>query len=63
MHNLLLNNTHVSRFPKAFSNYFSANIKLSEIQLHNRTIRRTVGRILGPLLKIGLSLMKNVLKK
>ena len=39
-HNLLLTSTQVSKLRKAFANSFSANIKLSKIQLHKRTIRR-----------------------
>ena len=33
-HKLLLTNTQVSKFHKAFANNSSANIKLSETQLH-----------------------------
>ena len=33
-HKLLVTNTQVSRFCKAFANNFSANIKLSKTQLH-----------------------------
>ena len=39
-HKLLLNNTQVSRLRKAFANNSFVNIKLSKIQLHNRTITR-----------------------
>ena len=62
-HKLLLNNTQVSRLHKAFANSSSANIKLSKTQLHK--IGQSggfLGRLLGPLLKTGLPLMKNVLK-
>ena len=62
-HKLLLNNTQVSRLHKAFANSSSANIKLSKTQL--RKIGQSggfLGRLLGPLLKIGLSLIGNVLK-
>ena len=48
---------------KAFAINSSANIKVSKTQLHK--IRQSggyLGRILGPLLKTGLPLMKNVLK-
>ena len=48
---------------RAFANGSSVNIKLSKTQL--RKIGQSVGflgRILKPLLKIGLFLMKNVLK-
>ena len=57
-HNLLLTNTQVSRFRKAFVNGSSANIKLSKTQLHN--IGQSggfLGRPLGPLLKTSLSLI------
>ena len=51
------------RLRKAFANNSSANIKLSKTQLHK--IGQSggfLGRLLGPLLKTGLPLMKNVLK-
>ena len=54
-HKLLLTNTQVSRLPKAFSNNFSDNIKLSKTQLHK--ILQSggfLGRLLEPLLKTGL---------
>ena len=59
----MLTNTQVSKLLKAFANGSSANIKLSKTQLHK--IGQSggfLGRILGPLLKTGLPLMKNVLK-
>ena len=62
-HKLLLTNTKVSNFHKAFVNNPSANIKLSKTQLHKMgQSRGFLGRYLGPLLKSGLSLMKNVVK-
>ena len=60
-HKLLLTNTQVSKLRKAFGNGSSANIKLSKTQLHK--IEQSggfLGRILGPLIKTGLPLMKNV---
>ena len=57
-HQLLLTNTQVSKLRKAFANNSSANIKLSKTQLHE--IGQSGGfldRILGPLLKTGLSLI------
>ena len=46
-----------------FANCTSANIKLSKTQLSKIVhSRRFLGRILGPLLKTGLPLMKNVTK-
>ena len=57
-HKLLLNNTQVSRLHKAFANSSSANIKLSKIQLHKiRESGGFLGRLLGPLLKTGLTLI------
>ena len=62
-HKLLLTNTQVSMLRKTFANNSSDNIKLSKTQLHKiRQSRGFLGRLLGPLLKIELSLMKNVLK-
>ena len=63
LHKLSLTNTQVSKLHKAFANNSSANIKLSKTQLHKiRLSRRFLGRLLGPLLKTGMPLMKNVLK-
>ena len=62
-HKLLLPNTQISKLHKAFANDSSTNIKLSKTQLHK--IGRSggfLGRLLGPLLKIRLPLIKNVLK-
>ena len=59
---LILTRTQVSRLCKAFANGSSANIKLSKAQLHK--IERSgefLSSPLRPLLKTGLSLMKNVL--
>ena len=63
MNNLLLTNTLVSRLCKTFANNSSVTKKLSKTHLSK--IRRSEGlvcRILGPLLKIYLLLMTNVLK-
>ena len=60
---LLLNNTQVSKICKAFANGSSANIKLSKTHLHK--IGQSggfLGRLLGPLLKTGMSLIGKVLK-
>ena len=60
---LLLTNTKVSNLHKAFAYSSSANIKLSKTQLHK--IGQSggfLGRFLGPLLKTGLLLIRNVLK-
>ena len=62
-HKLLLTNTQVSKFHPAFENDSSANEKLSKTQLHK--IGQSggfLGRILGRLLKGGLSLIENVFK-
>ena len=60
---MLLTNTLVSKLGKAFANNSSANIKLSKTQLHKiGHLGEYLGRLLGPLLKTGLPLTKNVLK-
>ena len=62
-HKLSLNNTQVSKLRKVFANNSSANIKLSKTQLYKiGQSSKFLGRLLGPLLKTGLPLMKNVLK-
>ena len=62
-HKLLLTNTQVSKLCKAFTNNSSANKKLSKARLH-KIVRwgGLLGRPLGLLLKIGLSLIGDVLK-
>ena len=56
-------NTQVSRLRKALANNSSANIKLSKTQLHKiKQSRGFLRKLLGPLLKTGLPLMKNVVK-
>ena len=62
-HNLLLTNRQVSNLRKAFANYLSADIILSKTQL-SKMIQSGgfLGRLLGPLLKTGLPLIKNVTK-
>ena len=62
-HKLLLTNTNVWSLCKAFQNGSLPNIKLSKTKLHK--IGQSAGfldRLLGPLLKIGLPLIGNVLK-
>ena len=62
-HEVLLTNSQVSRLGKAFANNSSANMKFSKTQLHK--IGQSggfLGRLLGLLLKSGLSLIGNVLK-
>ena len=57
----LLTYTQVSRLRETFTNGSSANVKLSKTQLHKIGLTGTFsGRILGPLLNPGLSLMKNI---
>ena len=62
-HKLLLTNRQVSNLRKAFANHLSADIKLSKTQL-SKMIQSGgfLGRLLGPLLKTGLTLIKNVIK-
>ena len=62
-HELLLNNRQVGNLRKAFANYLSTDIKLSKTQL-SKMIQSGgfLSRLLGPLLKAGLPLMKNVIK-
>ena len=58
-----ITNTQVSKLCKAFADALSANIKLSKTQLHKiGQSGGLLGRLLQPLLKTGLSLIKNVLK-
>ena len=62
-HKLLLTNRQVSNLFKGFSNNLSADIKLSKTQLSNMIQPEGfLGRLLGPLLKTGLLLIKNVIK-
>ena len=62
-HKLLLTNRQVSNLCKAFANHLSADIKLSKTQL-SKMIQSggCLGRLLGPLLKNELPLIKNVIK-
>ena len=62
-HELLLTNRQVANIRNAFANHLSADIKLSKTQL-SRMIQSGgfLGRLLVPLLKTGLPLMKNVIK-
>ena len=62
-HKLLLTNRQVANLRKAFTNNLSTDIKLSKTQLSNMIQSEGfLGRLLGPLLKIGLPLIKNVIK-
>ena len=61
-HKLLLANRQVETFPKAFANHSSTGIKLSKTEL-SKMIQSGgfLGRLLSPLLKIGLPLITNVI--
>ena len=62
-HKLLLTNRQVANLCQAFANYLSTNIKLSKTQISKKTQSGGfLDRLLGPLLKTGLPLMKNVIK-
>ena len=60
---LLLTNRQIANIRKAFANNSSTDIKLSKTQL-SKMIQSGgfLGRLLGPLLKTGLPLMKSVIK-
>ena len=60
---LLLTNRQVANLRKAFANNSSTDIKLSKTQL-SKMIQPGgfLGRLLGPLLKTSLPLIKNVIK-
>ena len=63
LYKLLLTYTKVTKLLKAFSNNSLASMKLSKTHLHKiGQSGRFLGRLLGPLLKIGLPLIGNVLK-
>ena len=61
-HELLWTDRQISSIRKAFSNNSSANIKFSKTQL-SKMIQsgEFLGKLLGPLLKTGLPLIKNVI--
>ena len=60
---LLLANKQVANLRKAFANHSSTDIKLSKTQLSKMIqLGGFLGRLLGPLLKTGLPLIKNVIK-
>ena len=62
-HELLLTKRQVENIRKAFANHLSTDIKLSKTQL-SKIIQSGgfLGRLLGPSLTTGLSLMKSVIK-
>ena len=61
-HKLLLTNRQVLSIRKAFANHSSVEIKFSKSQL-SKMIQSGgfLGKVLGPLLKTGLALIKNVI--
>ena len=62
-HKLLLTNRQVANLHKALANYLSADIKLSKTQFSKMIQSRGfLRRLLRPLLKTGLPLIKNKIK-
>ena len=62
-HELVLTNSQVATLYTAFANKSSTDIKLSKTQISKRIQSGWfLGRLLGPLLKTGLPLIKNVIK-
>ena len=62
-HELLLTNRHVANLRKVFANHTSTDIKLSKTQLPNMIqLGGFLGRLLGPLLRTGLPLMKSIIQ-
>ena len=62
-HKLLLTNRQVSNLHEAFANHSSTDIKLSKTQLSKMVQSGGfLARLLSPLLKAGLPLIKNVIK-
>ena len=63
LHKLLLTNGKVKNLHKALSNNLSNDIKLSKTKLSEMVqLGGFLGRLLGPLLKTGLPLIKDVIK-
>ena len=62
-HELLLTTRQTTKLRNAIENNMSTNIKLSKAQI-SKIIQsgRFLGKLLGPLFKTGLSLLKSVLK-
>ena len=61
-HELLLTDRQVSSIRKAFSNNSSVDIKFTKTQLSKMIQSRGfLGKLLGPLLKTGLPLIKNII--
>ena len=63
LHKLLLTTRQVDDLRNTFANKSPTDIKLSKIQLSKMVqLGRFLGRLLGPLIKTGLPLIKNVIK-
>ena len=63
-HQLLLTNRQVANIRKAFANNLWIDIKLSKTQLSKMIqSEEFLGRLLGSLLKTGLRLIKNIIKR
>ena len=65
-HELLLTNRQVANICKAFANHSSIDIRLSKTQLSKMIQSRgflgnLLGKLAGPLMKVAMSLAKNVL--
>ena len=62
-HKLFLTNRQVANLRKTFANHTSTDIKLSKTQL-SKTIQSEgiLGKLLGPLIRTGLPLIKSVIK-
>ena len=59
LHKIIVTNKQASKLRQDFSNGSSANIKLSKTELHKmRHLEEFLGRLLGPLLRTWLSLIK-----
>ena len=58
-HKLLLTNRQVANLHKAFADKWPTDIKLSKTQISK--IGGFLGRLLGPLLRTGLPLIRNVI--
>ena len=62
-HKLLLTNRQVTNFRKAFANHTSTDINLSKTQLSKMIqLEGFLGKLLCPLLRTGLPLMKSVIQ-
>ena len=62
-HKLLVTNRQVANICKTFVNHTSTDVKLSKTQLSKIIqLGGFLGRLLGPLLKTGLPLMKSVIQ-